>query len=817
MNYSYFQTVVYADIPFIQMFSPNKEERNELYLASIHFIRFLQSLEQQNQYYTVQLAIAPIYYEIVEQPVFQEEMTEFLEKNKLDYEGEYKYWLQQHKQLNLTIKELISHNKLELLASPVTFSTLPNISTQIGFYLQIKTGLSILQNLFSYEAKGFWFPKGRYAPGLDLYLKRAGIEFSFIGNETINFSDPAPIEEGTGVVSPHDIIFFPIQENLFQLLNDSKNQLVNIEKEILTLLDQYNHYRHQSVITLTMELAEFNHRKKELDKRLTYLMDEGFVVNISPSMYRKQFSEGLDKVHLSASFLEKVNAADLDKFGTYFTASSFLEKELQQWEKLQLPSEANRIIKQLEKEWIFLTGLLSSVKENNIHKIENHLEAAAQLSAFFYQQYDKKWLQAREMQFPVLNNSFEKRNKSDIVVEHTAKKRVLLLSWEYPPHVVGGLGTHVAGLCESLIKKGYEVHLITTQNRNEEIKDREEKVGLFVYRVKPIYSVEANFIHWIGGLNMSMWDKAMELAAYYPFDLIQAHDWLVGAAAISLQETLQIPLISTIHATEYGRNGGIFTEMQKFIYEKEKQLIASSQSIIVCSEFMKEEVMNVFQTERNKLNIIPNGIEVQDKKEISYTCLEDFPINKEKRVVFAIGRLVKEKGFGTLLEAVKTFKQKNSNLFFVLAGVGPMFDEYKNYIEKNDLNSSVFLTGYLQEEKKRALYQRAEIVVIPSHYEPFGIVALESLVFAKPTIVSKTGGLTGLVDHKKTGMLTEPGNVENLVHEIQYLLDHEIEAKEIGKNGRKLVEQLFSWNRVADETKRVFDEVVMKNKMQENI
>jgi glycosyltransferase involved in cell wall biosynthesis len=181
-----------------------------------------------------------------------------------------------------------------------------------------------------------------------------------------------------------------------------------------------------------------------------------------------------------------------------------------------------------------------------------------------------------------------------------------------------------------------------------------------------------------------------------------------------------------------------------------------------------------------------------------------------------MGRLVREKGFGTLLEAAKRFKQ-NSNVFFVLAGVGPMYDEYKDYIDKNNLASTVFLTGYLQEEKKRALYQLAEIAVIPSHYEPFGIVALESLVFGKPSIVSNTGGLKGIVEHKKTGILTEPGDVENLVQEIQFLLDNEMEAKRIGESGRRLVEQLFSWNRIGDETKRVFDEVMMQNKMKENV
>ncbi|WP_445490422.1 glycosyltransferase [Niallia sp. 03133] len=814
MNYSYFQAVVYADIPFLPLFSPNKEERNETYIASIQFIRFLQLLEQQTEHYIVQLAIAPIYYEILELPLFKEEMTAFLDAKKEDYPEEYQYWLDKNKQLNETIKNLIQNNKLELLSSSVTFSTLPNISTRTGIKLQIETGLSILKSILGYQAKGFWFPEGRYEPGLDLYLKKAGLEFSFIGSETINYSDPAPVEEGTAVVSPHDILFFPIQKNLYGMLNDSNNQLIHLEKEIVSLLDKYNHYRQQSIISITMELSRFNLNKKKLDKHLTYLMDEGFVVNISPSMYKKQFSRDIDKVHLSASYLEPLNEKNIEKYGQFYAASSFIEKELQKWKSLHLSSEANRIIKEIEKEWLFLTGLLSSVKEKNRSNIERCIESALQLFALFHTNYDVNELISKEEKFPVLHTLSENSIQKVETTEKNGKKKILLLSWEYPPNVVGGLGTHVAGLCESLIKKDYEVHLITAQDIKKEAEDRKEKEGLFVYRVKPLYYFETNFIHWIGGLNISIWDKVMKLAALYSFDMIQAHDWLVGPAAISLKEELDIPLISTIHATEHGRNGGIFTEMQQFIHDKEKQLIEASHSIIVCSEFMKEEVTSVFQTERKKINIIPNGIDIQDKQEISYTYIQDLPFNKQKRIIFAMGRLVKEKGFGTLLEAAKQYKQ-NPNVFFVLAGVGPMYDEYKEYIEKNNLASTVFLTGYLQEEKKRALYQLAEIAVIPSYYEPFGIVALESLVFAKPTIVSNTGGLKGIVEHKKTGVLTEPGNVENLVQEIQFLLDNEMEAKEIGKNGRKLVEQLFCWNRIGDETKRVFEEVMMQNKMKE--
>ena len=146
-----------------------------------------------------------------------------------------------------------------------------------------------------------------------------------------------------------------------------------------------------------------------------------------------------------------------------------------------------------------------------------------------------------------------------------------------------------------------------------------------------------------------------------------------------------------------------------------------------------------------------------------------------------------------------------------------MYDEYQRYIEELQLTQSVHLIGYLNEEHKHAFYSVADIAVIPSSYEPFGIVALESLVFEIPTIVSNTGGLKGIIANRKTGLYMEPNSVESLVESIEFILSNPSEGKTIGENGRKIVNQLFGWNRIAEETARVFDETVVNNKVKESI
>jgi len=816
MNYSYFHVVVYANLPVANLFSTEQNKRNALYEKSAAFINFLQHVEQEKEQYPIHLAVPPVYYDILEMPFFQKEMTEFLEKNKEAYEKELHYWREYSQKLNKAIRYLLIQKKLELLASAATFSPLTNLTTTKGISMQIDKGRAIIENLFNYDPTGFWFPNGSYTPGLDLHVKNAGFEFSFLTGETIKFSDPLPSEEGTAVVSPHGLMVFPIEETLTTILENKLSNRNDIQNEIVSIVNAYNHYRHQGAITMAVELSIFTERRSELNKGMMYLIDEGFIAYISPAAYQNQFKEELDQVHLCASCLQTKKASSFKEFGSYYADAVFMEK---QWEYLNTHDVdvERRALAQLEKEWLLLTGLLVEMTEENRELAENHTKAAEKLLSFLQGSYDMEWLQEREKKVSILTASGMQTNAKERLNKQTSKKKALILSWEYPPNIVGGLGTHVAGLTNSLVKKGYEVHLITAQNIKLAEEEKDEKAGLFVYRVKPLNSLEENFIHWIAGLNMRMWEKAMELGAEISFDLIQAHDWLVGAAAASLKEEWNIPLLATIHATEYGRNGGIYTEMQKFIHEKESQLIAASNGIIVCSDYMKEELMQIFQVDQKKIYTIPNGIDMNISYETTCQTISDLPIGKEKKVVFAMGRLVKEKGFGTFLGAAKKISLYNKDICFVLAGVGPMYEEYKYYIETNELQSVVFLIGYLQEDQKKELYKRADIVVIPSHYEPFGIVALESLVYAKPTIVSNTGGLKAIVEHQKSGIVVEPAETQQLIEGIEFLAANKKQAEEIGKNGRKLVEQLFSWNRIGDETIRVFDEVVIQHKMKETV
>ncbi len=387
------------------------------------------------------------------------------------------------------------------------------------------------------------------------------------------------------------------------------------------------------------------------------------------------------------------------------------------------------------------------------------------------------------------------------------KKKILILTWEYPPNVVGGLSRHVEGLAKALTSIGYHIHIITTWI--EELPLYERVGDIEIFRVVPLNEGDSSFVRWVGGLNLSIIHQAMKLIKENEYDLIHAHDWLVGAAAVTLKEEYHLPLITTIHATEHGRNEGIFTEMQKKIDEQEKELVRHSDKVIICSTSMKEEVLQIFEVESQKIVMIPNGIDtsianITYKREV----LEKFPIDLEKKMVFSIGRMVKEKGFHTLIEAAREMEGSRPDVYFMIAGKGPMLQEFRHRVERLGLKNIHFI-GFVTDTEREALFRQCHLAVFPSLYEPFGIVALEAMAYSKPTIVSSVGGLKGIIHHLNTGLLMSSNSANSFIEQASVLLDNEELATRLGNDGKRMVEAMYSWKRIAEDTHRVYEETVL--------
>lgn len=396
--------------------------------------------------------------------------------------------------------------------------------------------------------------------------------------------------------------------------------------------------------------------------------------------------------------------------------------------------------------------------------------------------------------------------------EYMEPLRILMLAWEYPPMIVGGLGRHVYELSRALTRNGHEVHVITVHDKAQVFY--EEIESIHVHRVvRNLYDKNA-FYEWVNHLNEEMIAYALDLCERYEFHVVHAHDWLVAKCAIELQQKKCLATVTTIHATEHGRNNGIHTSLQYNIHMKEKELAEASQFIIVCSQFMKDEVVKVLAIQSEKVTVLPNGIDEHFFHEIvpTYKILEDIQC-EQRFLIFSIGRIVSEKGFYTIIEVAPHLTFLYPNLLFIIAGKGPMLEQYRSIVKERGLEQHVMFYGYISEEEQRAFLQCCDVLLIPSLYEPFGIVALEGMLAKKPVVVSSVGGLREIITDGVNGFHIEAGCPYSLSHQLTYVIEEYEIACQIACKGYEDVLTYYNWDQIAKSTANVYENVVQHHKM----
>jgi len=392
--------------------------------------------------------------------------------------------------------------------------------------------------------------------------------------------------------------------------------------------------------------------------------------------------------------------------------------------------------------------------------------------------------------------------------------KILMLSWEYPPRIVGGISRVVYDLAQTMAEQGNEVHVVTCweQGTMEYEKDK----NVYVHRVHPYDIGTDSFITWIMQLNFSILEKAVEVCNKIDFDIIHAHDWLVAFAAKTLKNSHNIPLVATIHATEHGRNHGLHNDMQRYISSVEWLLAYESWKVICNSQYMKNEVRYVFQLPEDKLAIINNGVEVNKFKGIEkdYNFRRNYAYDNEKILLF-VGRLVQEKGVQVLIDAVPKIMEHYNDVKIVITGKGPQMDYLKHKAYEMGIAHKIYFTGYLSDEDLKKLYKCADVAVFPSLYEPFGIVALEGMVANIPVVVTETCGLGEIVEHGIDGMKAYTGNANSLADCIVEILYNPGLADKIKANALKKVQALYNWDKISKETLQVYKEVLQNTGREE--
>ena len=387
--------------------------------------------------------------------------------------------------------------------------------------------------------------------------------------------------------------------------------------------------------------------------------------------------------------------------------------------------------------------------------------------------------------------------------------KILMLTWEYPPRIVGGIARVVHDLSKRLIKDGHEVTVVTYRD-SADVPEYENDKGVNVYRVDNYMIHPNNFIDWIMQLNFNMLSKATEIINKEGgFDVIHAHDWLVTYAAKSLKNANDIPIVATIHATEAGRNSGIHDETQRYINDTEWLLTYEATEVIVNSNYMKNEIQRLFGLPFDKINVIPNGINLSNFTGIErdYDFRRQYAMDNEKIILY-VGRLVYEKGVQHLIAAMPKILSNYNDAKLIIAGRGGMMDELRAEASNLGLNDKIYFTGYLNSKQVQKMYKCADVAVFPSTYEPFGIVALEAMLAGVPTVVSDVGGLDEIVTHGVDGMKSYAGNANSIADSVTALLyDHQL-ATNVSKKAKQKVKDQFNWEKIAQDTHFTYEKAI---------
>lgn len=398
--------------------------------------------------------------------------------------------------------------------------------------------------------------------------------------------------------------------------------------------------------------------------------------------------------------------------------------------------------------------------------------------------------------------------------------RILMFSWEYPPHVVGGLGNHVAELIPALGRlPGIDLHLITPRWGGGE--SLEQAGSVTVHRVDPPPGDgDLPTRAWQTNLRLQeyaqqLWQELSSLrsgAATAPFDLVHVHDWLVAFAGAGLKHNHRLPLVSTIHATERGRGRGhLGSDQSRAIHHVEWWLAYESWRVVACSHHMADEIAGYFQCPRDKIDVIPNGVDITRFDWLDGLDLSQFRSRfalPSEQVVFYVGRVVYEKGLHCLIQALPQVLAQAPAAKVVIAGRGPELDSLRSLAWRLGVGEKVLFTGFITDQDRDRLFKVATCAVFPSLYEPFGIVALEAMAAKCPVVVSQVGGLQEVVHHAETGITVYPDNPGSLAWGIAHTLQHPDWSAARVANAYRAVREEYNWQRIARLTAAAYQRVI---------
>ncbi|MFN5603102.1 MAG: glycosyltransferase family 4 protein [Actinomycetes bacterium] len=378
--------------------------------------------------------------------------------------------------------------------------------------------------------------------------------------------------------------------------------------------------------------------------------------------------------------------------------------------------------------------------------------------------------------------------------------RVLMSTREFPPASIGGVAAHVDGLAGALARAGHEVVVFSVDHDGDVPAVTVTGAGGGVIRARTDlpWLPDDDEVLRIASANNQMVALAAIIEHWRP-DVVHAHDWHTAWAGDTLAPLFAAPLVATFHSTERGRHGGHVPEgASSAINAVEAWLAYRSAAQICCSRFMMRELLEGLDP--TNVELIPNGVDPR--------VWEPSGAIAREPLVLAWGRVQYEKGFQVLAQAMALLRGRVPGIRCVIAGRGSYLPELQSQVDIEGVSDLVNLAGFVSDDELRSLLHRAGCVVIPSLYEPFGIVALEALAAGAPTVAARTGGLAEIIEGTDAALLFEPGNARRLAEAIERVLTDAGLADDMQSKGKEVLRSRFSWDAIATSTVAVYERAI---------
>jgi len=370
--------------------------------------------------------------------------------------------------------------------------------------------------------------------------------------------------------------------------------------------------------------------------------------------------------------------------------------------------------------------------------------------------------------------------------------KVAMIGWEYPPFKAGGLGTHCYGLTRSLADKNVKVDFYmpktkhsagSSGKKNLVIKEVGE-TEIFPYDRPEDKELAGQFFESVYRYNDLVVEKVKG-----NYDLIHCHDWLTMKAGVALKEKLGIPLVLSVHSTEYDRSGWVYPN--DWFINIERDGMEKADRVIAVSHFTKSVIVDKYGINPDKISVVHNAV---------------YPIGggEKQEIVLFLGRLTIQKGAEFFLRAAKKVLEYEPASRFVVAGTGDMLPRLINQAVDMGISGKVIFTGLLTEEEVRHIYRISNVYVMPSVSEPFGITALEAVSAGTPTIASKTAGFS---EAFQNCLRVDFWDTDEMANKIISLLRYDPLHKTLATEGKRELD-LFTWDRVAEKTIDVYNRVM---------